>query len=66
MTKKFIYFEHQEGGMADYHISDPEQLPSRITKLPEDRKLLVWFQTAEVGDYMSHRIGVAVRVKDIT
>lgn len=74
----FIYFEDTEGGMEPRHIRLPlgfaEDEGYKVT-LPlrswmeddcsqEDNELVAWMETADVGEYYYHRLGVMVRVKD--
>lgn len=69
MRKSFIYFESQQGGMGEHHISDPSsELASRLygwftsSVIEEDQLLLRWAETCKVGEYQRHRLGTLVRV----
>lgn len=70
---KFIYFEDQEGGMGIYEIQDIANLTLELSYLygwmndsckVEDEKLLLDAANMQLGDYLDHRLGVLVRVKD--
>lgn len=67
--KAFVYCETTEGGMDAYIVHSAKDLTclygwmSRDCK-EEDEALVEWMETAEVGDYLDHRLGVIVRLKD--
>jgi hypothetical protein len=70
-VKQFAYFEQQEGGMGFYVVSEPDELSflrgwmlDKWGCASEDTALVEWMQTAEIGDYYDHRLGVIVRLKD--
>lgn len=67
--KLFMYFENQEGGMAEWEVREESDLIAlRGWKdsycYAADKALENWMEDAEVGDYADHRLGVMVRVKD--
>lgn len=67
--KQFMYFESEEGGMANHDISTAQDLAflygwMRDDCRAKDQELLEWMNSAEVGGYFDHRLGVLVRLKD--
>lgn len=69
MSKLFMYFESEEGGMTNFEvkcIKDLRQLRGWWTNdcLEDDIKLIKWMDEADVGEYYEHRLGVIVRLKD--
>jgi hypothetical protein len=67
--KTFMYFENQEGGMAEWEVREESDLIAlRGWKdsycYNDDKHLEEWMKTAEIGDLVEHRLGVMVRVKD--
>jgi hypothetical protein len=67
-VKNFIYFEEYDGGMYLNEGSSPESFGligwMRGDCVKDDTELMQWAENADVGDYFSHRLGYAVRVKD--
>jgi hypothetical protein len=64
-----MYFESEEGGMATHDISAAQDLSFLYGWMcdacrAEDQELLYWMDSAEVGGYFNHRLGVLVRLKD--
>lgn len=69
MNKHFVYFESQKGGMQHYDILEEEDFRFFCGWMSkgcekEDRSLLKWMLSAEVGEYKDHRLGTLVRLKD--
>ena len=67
--KRFVYFENEEGGMAIHDISSAQDLSFLYGWMRDgcratDQQLLVWMDTAVVGECFDHRLGVLVRHKD--
>lgn len=70
MTKQFIYFENQQGGMGTIMFSDPHDLKClygwmRTDCVEDDSALIAWTETAEVGEMFNHRLGYCVRLKEL-
>jgi hypothetical protein len=69
--KQFAYFEQQDNGMGFYIVSESDELSFLYSWMidewgcvTEDTALVKWMQTADIGDYRHHRLGVIVRLKD--
>lgn len=69
--KTFTFFEDTEGGMEIigdvYSEEDLSCLRGWMCKLCEahDKSLLIWMETALVGQRCDHRLGVLVRMADV-
>jgi hypothetical protein len=66
--KTFIYFQETDGGMTEIPMTIADDLKSLYGWMSQgckekDTRLLKWFESAEIGDYMTHRMGTIVRVK---
>lgn len=69
MSKTFLYCETTEGGMHMQIVHSQKDLATLCGWMDKwcrlvDEALVSWMETAEVGDYYDHRLGVMVRVKD--
>lgn len=67
--KQFVYFQNTEGGMdTSFFVAAGELADLRGWMTPscraDDTRLVAWLETAEVGDYFTHRLGDVVRLKD--
>ena len=67
--KRFVYFEHLEGGMGTDYIDGVPKYISCYGWMndycaKEDAALLEWASAAKVGECREHRVGVLVRLKD--
>lgn len=68
--KLFLYFESQEGGMETRTIHNLSELQylygwMRADCVVEDKALLEWARSADIGEARAHRLGVLVRVKKL-
>jgi len=68
-TKNFLYCESADGGMDTFIIHDKADLDQLYGWMNSDcndpdEELLLWFDKAQVGDYIDHRLGVCIRLKD--
>lgn len=69
--KRWLYCKNTEGGLEYQIVVAPQDLihlygwmtPSCRT---DDMALLNWMRTAVVGDYTHHRLGIMVRLQNIT
>ena len=67
--KRFMYFETAEGGMETHGFYDTNSIPKVYGWMEEDcidddKGLVSFVESAEVGDIYSHRLGECVRLKD--
>lgn len=67
--KRFLYCESTEGGMDHGEFRRPEELSNLLgwmvtINAAEDSALVNWMETAQVGEYTTHRLGLCVRLKD--
>ena len=70
IKKSFVFFQSTEGGMETLLFSKKEEVvigPGWMLSDCQfyDKGLLEWMDTADVGDFCNHRLGVMVRLKDI-
>jgi hypothetical protein len=68
-VKQFLYCEDEGTGGMDHYILHLESGLAPYGWMEDsckeaDIKMMQWMETAEVGDYYQHRVGVCIRVKD--
>lgn len=69
MNKRFLYCEATEGGMDQWEFFTSDGLIGLHGWMDRDCRsydedLVAWLDTAEIGEYYEHRLGVVVRLKD--
>lgn len=67
--KRFLYIEETDGGMAPIVVGSASELNGLCGWMHEsckadDMALINWMNTAEIGEYYEHRLGIMVRLKD--
>ena len=71
MKKRFRFFQANEGGMSEFDIftmNDLHNIAYWMTNecIKKDSKLKADMKKMEVGDFVEHRMGTLVRLKDVT
>lgn len=71
-TKRFLYARSDEGGMEDFTVTNANELSEgylvgwmKGAQKKADTELVAWMAEADVGDLFYHRLGIAVRLKDV-
>lgn len=70
MKKRFKFFQCSEGGMDVFDIYTKEDLEAIAywmdkTCIKQDNRLIKYMENMEVGDFVKHRMGILVRLKNI-
>ena len=70
MMKTFVYCRITDGGMEAHFVHSANELQHLYGWMSadcksDDEELVAGMEKAEVGDLVNHRLGLAVRLKDV-